>query len=365
MAGWLEPGLECRGFIMNRAELQLRTLFLSSIIALLLPSGGPTYGGSFGADGQTVTFQGDLGSAAARGTANSDPKLRCRQRIARIVCLVDPIKNVFSPANNSSRPCLDRSQFYSEEFQNIYDLYPQALKKTMCSLDRIFVEKEFWASGYAHPRGRAVGILQKVLDQGTSLSEWSTWKERLPFALTSDLTQSPEDLPSIIAGAPGVAGRAAYFIITHELAHLIDLANNVSNIDAADFSRISWRGKGQHVTRDGLPGGWFWPCYYLCRRQKIHSLNIDDIYRDLTSSPFASLYATRNPSEDFAETLTYYVLSRHPDLLFKLKLGDKTVRDISALSSHEGLREKLAYVELLLKRPYLIHGFPAHLENPD
>ena len=350
---------------MNCSATRFRTIWVIGILFLLFQRGALAYGGFNSAGGENLGNRDEPKIVETGFSRDLDLISRCRQHIARIVCLVDPVKNVFSHTNNSSRPCLESGDQYSREFQSIYDLFPRVLQQTMCSLDRIFVEKSFWASGYAHPRGRAIGIVQKILEERTSLSEWSTWKERLPFELASVPLQRPKNLPSVIADAPGAAGRAVYFIVAHELAHLIDLANNLSNIDAADYSRFSWRVKGRYITRDGLPNGWAWPCYYLCRRPKIDSVKIGGIYRDLNSSPFASLYATRNPSEDFAETLTYYVMSQRLDLAFRLKLGNKTIRDTNEPVSDKGLQEKLTYMKLLLERPYLIHGFPVPRQTLD
>ena len=306
------------------------------------------------------------GLAAAKGFETAP---LCRERIAKIVCLVDPVKHLLRRTNVLSRPCLDEGQRYAAKILDIFDLYPQPIQRTMCGLNRIFIEKSFWASGYAHPRVNSIGIHQKFLENETSLSEWSTWKERLPFAVDKHqqhiIEGLPIKLPTIIAGAPGAANQAAYYIIAHELAHLIDIANTVSDIENGDFARLSWRVRDRNLQSTALPSDWKRPCFYLCKGHTIDLSKIAGIYDELKRSPYVSLYATRNPSEDFAETLVFYLMSKLPGFHFELKFGEATVLDIESIWRSKKLHEKLSYVEMLLKRPYLVHGFISHNSKVD
>ena len=66
-------------------------------------------------------------------------------------------------------------------------------------------------------------------------------------------------------------------------------------------------------------------------------------------SAFVSLYATRSPYEDFAETATYYVLAQQPGFNLEVYLGRSKIFDLSSLRRNPLLRKKLDYVETLLR----------------
>lgn len=58
-----------------------------------------------------------------------------------------------------------------------------------CSLNYIFIEKEFFGTAYASPLkdsngniiGAMMGIRQSVLDENLNLETWASWKEQLSF----------------------------------------------------------------------------------------------------------------------------------------------------------------------------------------
>jgi len=114
-----------------------------------------------------------------------------------------------------------------------------------------------------------------------------------------------------------------------------------------------------------LPSGWEKPCFYLCNGHKLELSKIAGIYEELRKSPYVSLYATRNPAEDFAETLVFYLMSNLPGFHFELKFGDATILDIESIWRSKKLQKKLSYVEMLLKRPYLVHGLTSPISKMD
>ena len=131
-------------------------------------------------------------ASPTQAATNLDTPLVCELRITNALCLAEPVRNVFRSSRPTPRQCAKDSQSYKHHFLRIYHQLPPALQREMCSLDRVFVEKKFWASGYAHPKMDAIGIHRRFLDEEKSLSEWATWKERLAFAtdqISSRLTQ--------------------------------------------------------------------------------------------------------------------------------------------------------------------------------
>jgi len=284
-----------------------------------------------------------------------DKPFDCEQRISRAVCLSKPIRNVFRSKRILDRVCAGEGTKYVRKITEFYRLLPPVLQREMCSLDRIFIEKEFWASGYAHPRLSVIGIHERFLEKRVSLSDWATWKERRAFAIDQIDEQiangSPINLPIVKATSPGRVLPAAFYIVAHELAHRIDLSMGITKAGAGRFAKLSWQGYGQHVRSTTLPDYWRTPCFYMCRKKKIHLANATMVYKDLLGSSFVSLYATSGPTEDFAETVVYAILSRWQGVNLEIKLGRSRVLDLTSIRRNAILRRKLDFVEAILSNP--------------
>ena len=291
----------------------------------------------------------------AKAVTDLDTALVCPQRITDAICLAEPVRNVFRSRHVRERRCEAGGQNYKRHFLRIYNLLPPALQREMCALERIFVEKKFWASGYAHPKFDAIGIHRRILDKQTSLSKWATWKERLAFATDQINTRlaegKPINLPVVRARSPNGPVLASYYVVAHELAHRMDLKNGLTRGGLGRFARLSWRGRGRHAKGLTLPGDWRSPCFYRCGGTR-KRIGLDDAltaYRGLSRSSFVSLYATVNPAEDFAETVVYYIMSKRQDLDFELRIGTSKVLDLTTIDRSPSLTKKLAFVERLLQ----------------
>ena len=272
----------------------------------------------------------------------------CGGTLAAKVCLVDPPTRSQRGIGDLRRPCLPGSRRYVSTFLRIYTFYPKRLRKEMCRLKRIFVEKSFWASGYADPGGPSVAIRQEILDQNLTLSQWATWKEQLSFKGSKNAYRSAPGLPFVSAALPLPVSGAAYFIVTHELAHLMDRDIGASKVEPGSFASLSWRAKDE-IDAGALTADWPRPCFYLCRRGKLKPARVPELYDTLSRGAFASLYATRNPTEDFADTMTFHVLARHPGFRYRVHYGDGRVWDIRRHLDSDALQQKRAFIESVLQ----------------
>lgn len=273
----------------------------------------------------------------------------CAGTLAAKVCLVDPPKRSQRGIGDLRRPCLPGSREYVSTFLRIYTFYPKRLRKEMCRLKRIFVEKSFWASGYADPGGPSIAIRRDILDRNLTLSEWATWKEQLSFTGSEGGDRSPAGLPFVSAALPLPVSGAAYFIVTHELAHLMDRDIGASKIAPGSFASLSWRAKDE-IDAQALTADWPRPCFYLCRRGKLERSRVPKLYATLSGGAFASLYATRNPTEDFADTLTFHVLARQPGFRYRVHYGNGRTWDLKRHLASDAMRRKISFVESVLRR---------------
>lgn len=278
----------------------------------------------------------------------------CPQRIVASICVVSPMRRLLRRSDVLQRRCLPGREDYAATILDTYARLPRPLQQRMCGLERIFIERSFWASGYAHPKTNTIGIHQRMFEDQRTLSQWATWKEQLPFRLDDIAkhitTGRSIELPRIIVDAPGKPISSAFFIIVHELAHRIDLEHGLSRFRKSKFAEISWRIHKRYIKSAHLPPSWTVPCFYRCEGDKIPLSDIRTVYKDLQSGGFVSLYASRHPSEDFAETLTYYVLSQQKDLRLELRAGNAKLLDLNSMLKSQLIRRKFDYMKDLLSR---------------
>ena len=293
----------------------------------------------------SAIFLFHLGGGALAKTVTHIASDDCRDRIGRMVCLVKPIRNLFRRSDLLSRTCLPGGDTYELTFLEIFDAYPKPLQNKMCGLNRIFIEQSFWASGYAHIKTNAIGVRQDILDKHLSLSDWATWKEQSAYDYPKDA-----GLPKVSAHLPLSSSGAAYYIVTHELAHLIGVATGASDLGKQSFADWSWKKANKRAVPQGLSPDWKRPCFYLCGHKSHATTRPQNTYETLRKSPFISLYATSNPAEDFAETLTFYVLSRQPGFRYVIQLADGSEIDIREKLESEPMRPKIEYIANMLQR---------------
>jgi hypothetical protein len=282
------------------------------------------------------------------GKETTDASANCRDRLEKMICIVEPVQYAFRHKNALGRKCMKGSNRYKSTFIDIFNAYPKRLQTVMCRLNRIFVEKSFFASGYAHFEANSIGIHQDALDKRPKLGDFATWKERLAYSRPV-IEENPEEAHPIVSSRiPLSLPSTAFYIVTHELGHLIDKEIAASAKGAGPFASLSWSEKDNKLLRQTLPLNWKRPCFYLCRISKYATTPPKSAYAALKRSAFVSLAATINPAEDFAETFTFYVMSRLPAFEYLIRAGELTI-DVKRKLTTEILRPKVRYMENLLR----------------
>lgn len=293
----------------------------------------------------------------------------CRANIKTAICLADPLPENSSEGDTLKRTCLPGSESYAIHFERLYDAYPPAYQKMFCSLRKIFVERNFYATAYAGsiegPKGELlpgayIGIRQSLLDTGFSLSHWSTWKEQLNFGGDPKSYVLKMEFPKMeVAGESGLD--FMYFVFAHEFGHLFDFKNGVNQfvwdkpcVDGkapcksvvGTWSDLAWMDRETHR----LGFGYAYSdelCFYSCKETMSQEVGVD-LYRGLRQSGFISNYAATNPWDDFAETLGYYVLNRTLKKPMMLTYSANESFDATARIDSPEMKVKLDYVEQFL-----------------
>lgn len=288
----------------------------------------------------------------------------CRAQIAKAVCLVDP------PGKDPEvRPCLSGGEAYIPTFEALYDRFPAHLQKMFCSLDRIFVEKQFEATAYAglnhdgngNITGAQMGMRKDFLDQMFSIDLWSSWKEQLNFGGDPNKYVLDPNLPMIYSSSQDML----YYVVAHEFGHMFDFTNKVNSWDDCKFENDtlvgtcvatpgSWSDLGWTSRRDETKAGNDFSlrkslCFYWCNGTFIDPSRAGELYQGLFATNFIGIYAASNPSDDWAETLAYYTLYHELGATYEITLGDGTRFDAMAHLNSALMAPKIAYLEKLFR----------------
>ena len=276
----------------------------------------------------------------------------CREKISKAVCLVDPTEN---PDASVRRPCLEGGDAYAIHFKMLYDFFPPVLRTMFCSVDVIYIEKQFQGTAYAGVlrdpngkiRGAQMGIRKSVLDDRLTLTKWASWKEQLSFGGISDSYTLTPGLPLIrTASWPG-ANDFLFFVISHEFGHIFDFTNNVSKGGWGDLSWLTEetpKPENEFPHRKDL-------CFYWCENHPLSKEAASEVYRALYhDTNFISIYATSNPWEDFADSLAYFVMGQHLQTSYIVDTQQHQAYNIMQKLRSEKFRSKYRYIDDFLNR---------------
>lgn len=146
-----------------------------------------------------------------------------------------------------------------------------------------------------------------------TISEWLTEKEQTLFSPSSDT------VVSLHAGNLN----AIIYVLLHETTHVIDGSLDLFNTGfAAKFATPVWRERTTLINGDSLLRNNHF------RRGPVYSTAMAyQLYKALQQTPLVSIYSTSSWSEDLAEYLTVYHLTRvlKQPFSIELKAGGKTI----------------------------------------
>jgi hypothetical protein len=301
----------------------------------------------------------------------------CRAHIRKAICLVASQESGGLPDNSKPRECLAGGEQYAATFEQLYDSFPRALQQMFCSLQKIHVEKSFYATAYAKTlwiknpekgtwatNGGILGIRQSVLDSSIDLAKWASWKEQLPFGGASESYALTENLPTVKTHSQGASNDLLYFVVAHEFGHFFDSAN--------DANAHRCEGDGEQKKCSFLPDTWAaisWEaplipksghdfpnrdrvCFYDCKQPKIDASLMPTMYNDLATSPFLTMYGATSPYEEFADTYAYVMLSEAFDSSFKFAVPGTESYDVMKKLYSTGYLEKVSFIKNLMRDPY-------------
>ncbi|UYL10359.1 hypothetical protein B9G69_007170 [Bdellovibrio sp. SKB1291214] len=265
----------------------------------------------------------------------------CKERISKITCAL--------PSLESNHPCIPASDRATENIQSLYDVLPKPMQKMFCSIPRILiVEKmESLAMAGINENGKAFVVISKSLvEDNLAPNAVFTWKEQKAFGVQIPRFESLKEGPQIWSKSRSPQQTLQY-VITHEFAHLFDFLNNANrfvcapgktcnmhpkNMEEAleyqrnvipemdSWSAYSWKNGLEPNDANNFPL-WSKLCFYNCN-ETLKLGDMFDFYLQLDRTNFVTTYAAVNPYEDFAESVTFYLMANADyDLQYRIFTG--------------------------------------------
>lgn len=319
-------------------------------------------------------FKTEVGPGFRKNGVRTDTD--CRAHIRKVICLVDPVKDLDN-VKPETRACLAGGLDYAHIFENIYDAVPPTLQKMFCSLDFLFIEKEFAGTAYAGALtddtgklvGAQMGFNQRILDKKMTLEQWASWKEQLSFGGDAKNFNVDSALPEVLTRTAIPVSDFIYFVLVHEFGHLFDFANDLNKkenctklangdeecvMSAGSWGALSWetshkpRTENEFLNRSGL-------CFYWCGDKPLSPSTANQIYEDIYETSFLSLYASQQPWDDFADSLAYYLMSKELETVY---INDpKTGLRYNVMTKIElpVFAAKKKYIEGFLNNPAIVY----------
>jgi hypothetical protein len=253
--------------------------------------------------------------AAAVGRADDPP---CRDRVRTLVC------------DGAWYDC----EPYVPRFLAAYDRFPRRVQELFCRLGGISIHAVWMPMAGSSPS--SISLSKPVLDEALSASRGVTWLDRLPFAgAHRDSYEIEPGLPSIRITTPDGDPDALYWLLAHELAHVLDGSTQYLISSRPEFYRHSWIKTPVDYRPDPSQRPAFLEPYtYFFTSEPTYDepAKLAEVYEIMgTRSAFPSFYGmARGPGEDFAEAFAYYLMESQLGARVVAELGDGREIDVMA-----------------------------------
>ena len=211
-------------------------------------------------------------------------------------------------------------------------------------------------------QGRAVAAVV-VLDAGVLSSRpanaWATWKENTPFAPEAGWALSAQ----IEAPERDTQKYAIQYILLHELGHAISVGNAIHpswsqppprNSAGYAYFNLSWtvspQGQYESQFENDFPQRRDVVYYFGA---KLPASQMAPVYQALERTNFPTLYAARNPPDDFAEGFANYVhtMLLHQPFEIRISKDGEVVNTYGACWKQLRCAAKRRVIEQLLAAP--------------
>ena len=301
----------------------------------------------------------------------------CEQSLGQAVCETDASSDEIQ-SNLLGVQCSSNSKQYLPTLMKIVREMPERIRPSICSVYRLFISDNIASTAYASPilssitgeiQGAYIGSRKSTFLRQPSIQALATWKEQLVFGGSQNFLSYDPRLVQISYGLKTtvVDNDALFYVLVHELGHLIDFKNSINQTDCGDglhsrdsecrplpdsWGALSWEKSGAPLSGYEYYMREFF-CFYGCNSH-VDMKNATSIYQSMQQSAFLTSYSGVNPMEDFAEFWAWYVMIHNKDPHFKISVPGESEIDMNiAFTQNPKIMRKLDYIDRLWNSPNL------------
>jgi len=232
------------------------------------------------------------------------------------------LDNIINGYANKPRAAILSAEFISD-VRNAFAEIPVPVQRLLAQkLAGIYFVEDLGGSGFTeqiYAASKPVAgyiVLDVSVLQNRTANNWATWKENSPFMASPDFK-----LNAIIEEASqDNRKQAIQYILLHELGHVLDIDGNINpnwntapkdanTIANYPFFHLSWKiskdnNRYETVFDQSFPQRKDVVYYFGA---KLPATEMGHVYETLEHTNFTTLYAAKNPHDDFAEAFVTYV----------------------------------------------------------
>ena len=249
------------------------------------------------------------------------------------------------------------SQSDKNEIEKCITGFPNKIKDVLnIKLLGIFFIDEFMGGGLSEyvfdEKGNLYSIIilnPKILK--TSMSDWINYRDNSIFNETKGITVKSICKPN---------NRQLLQTIVHEIGHVYDYHAHVTpyaddeltifkTSDSSPFIDNVWESYSKpekeydFSQRDNMS-------FYGFGDKRIDSLYAAELYKDLSNTPFSSLYGSLSWGEDFAESFTWFYLNKRFGIEYTVNVySDKTLLISFSTLKIKKIKQRIRILEELME----------------
>lgn len=243
-------------------------------------------------------------------THNPDSTIVSRVRLAPAY-LMDYLRNMDgNPGYQPYQPDGEELKLLEEYLNFLPDSYHQVLKDRLLG---IYFIKGLQGTGLADyvtgPQKQLYTIL--ILNEGcirTDISEWLTYRESSCFIKSDPLLK--------VEFRAGNQYKGLLYGLFHEMSHVYDYVTKVTPYVEPDlaaeiaetvFTKGIWKDYSRPTDAYNIPWRKDFTFYGFGGGPKLELKYAEAVYKDLTRTPFVSIYASKSWAEDYADSAFWYL----------------------------------------------------------
>lgn len=266
----------------------------------------------------------------------------CEQNLKAALCATKAPKHEIAYAWNKVA-CDPESERYLPAALELYREIPAPMQPLYCSLKRIFLSDTLESVAFAtvtlekgEINGAYIAIRKASFSDSLTASQLLTWKERLNFGGSKSYLADDPELVRLQYDFRLENPRmdALLYVILHELGHVVDFRNKLSEPGGRWFS-ASWAA-GPAPLPEARFNGQESICYYRCK-ETIARENTFALYSALRDSAFITTYSGLSPREDFAEFWAWYLLREYKSADYRIEIPGHGQLEMNSIFTENAL----------------------------